>query len=62
MQASIYNRRRVTNTAVMALAWVAALGGIAILALILGTLFYKGFSGISLKIFMAACSTPSSAA
>jgi phosphate transport system permease protein len=51
MQASIYNRRRVTNTAVMALAWVAALGGIAILALILGTLFYKGFSGISLKIF-----------
>ena len=51
MQASIYQRRRLVNSVIMALAWAAALSGILILAIILATLFYKGFSGISLKIF-----------
>jgi phosphate transport system permease protein len=51
MELAIYRRRRLTNGVVMTLAWVAALSGILILAVILATLFYEGFSGISLKIF-----------
>jgi phosphate transport system permease protein len=51
MQPAIYRRRRVTNGLIMALAWAAALSGLMILAVILGTLLYKGASGISLSIF-----------
>jgi len=47
----IYTRRRVTNQVIMALAWAAAISGIVILALILSTLVYKGFAGISLTLF-----------
>ena len=48
---AIYNRRRVVNQAIMSLSWFAAVSGIFVLALILGTLLYKGLGGLSWKVF-----------
>lgn len=60
MNAAIYARRRVTNHLVMSLAWFAALSGMAILALILGTLLVKGLGGLSLKVFTQMTPPPGS--
>jgi phosphate transport system permease protein len=51
MNVGIYQRRRALNGAVMVLAWAAATSGLFVLGLILGTLLFKGFGGISLKVF-----------
>jgi len=48
------------NSLVMLLAWIAAMVGLVILALILGTLFYRGFSGISWKVFSEMTPPPGS--
>jgi phosphate transport system permease protein len=56
MNALLYKRRRVTNQVVMGLAWFAAVSGLAVLALILGTLLVKGAMGLSLSLF--TMSTP----
>lgn len=55
-----YNRRRVTNKIVMGLAGVAAATGIAILALILGTLLIRGLGGLSLAVFTQMTPPPGS--
>ena len=54
----LYRRRRVANRGVMVLAWAAAMSGLFILALILGTLLYKGFNGIELKVFTETTPPP----
>jgi phosphate transport system permease protein len=46
-----YGGRRRRNATMIALAWGAALFGLAWLALILGALIWKGASGLSLKVF-----------
>jgi phosphate transport system permease protein len=51
MNRALYNRRRFFNQMVMSLAWAAAVSGLLILGLILGTLFFKGVSGLSLAVF-----------
>ena len=51
-----YARRRGVNKLVMALAWAAAMSGLLILAVILLTLLWEGFSGINLRVF--TMSTP----
>jgi phosphate transport system permease protein len=60
MDASIYASRRRRNT----VAVVASIGATAIglgwLALILGSLFYEGFSGLSLKVFTENTPPPGS--
>lgn len=56
----MYNRRRVMNKVVMFLAWAAAISGIAILGLILGTLFVRGIGGLSLAIFTEMTPPPGS--
>ena len=61
MNAAIYNRRRATNSIIMVLAWFAALSGIFVLSLILGTLLYKGFGGISWAVFSQNTPPPGSA-
>ncbi|MCK9385786.1 MAG: phosphate ABC transporter permease PstA [Nevskia sp.] len=48
---AIYHRRRLFNKALMALAWTAAVSGLAILGLILGTLLFRGVGGVSLDVF-----------
>ena len=48
---AIYSRRRTTNTATMIMCWGATLVGIGILAVILGTLMFKGLGGINFKVF-----------
>jgi phosphate transport system permease protein len=55
-----YNRRRVTNKVVMGLAGFAAASGIAILALILGTLLVRGLGGLSLAVFTQMTPPPGS--
>jgi len=61
MNAAIYRRRRATNSIIMVLAWFAALSGIFVLALILGTLLVKGFGGISWSVFSQNTPPPGSA-
>ena len=60
MNLAIYKRRRVTNQVIMALSWFAAASGIFVLALILGTLVYKGVAGLSLKVFTQTTPPPGS--
>jgi len=47
----IYNGRKRSNAFFLALSTLAAVFGIVWLALILYSLFYNGFSGLSLKVF-----------
>ena len=61
MNAAIYNRRRVVNGVIMVLAWFAAASGIFVLALILGTLLYKGLGGVSWAVFSQNTPPPGSA-
>jgi phosphate transport system permease protein len=46
-----YIRRRTGNTVTMALCWVAASLGIGVLSIILGTLLFKGLTGVNLRAF-----------
>ncbi len=61
MNAAIYNRRRAVNGVIMVLAWFAAASGIFVLALILGTLLYKGLGGVSWAVFSQNTPPPGSA-
>jgi phosphate transport system permease protein len=51
MDASLYRRRRRRNSLSTLAAYGATTIGLAWLALILGELFWKGFSGLSLRVF-----------
>jgi phosphate transport system permease protein len=48
---TLYQRRQLSNRIVLALSFVATCIGLGCLALILGTLVYKGAIGLSLKVF-----------
>ena len=61
MNVAIYNRRRAVNGVIMVLAWFAAASGIFVLALILGTLLYKGLGGVSWAVFSQNTPPPGSA-
>jgi len=56
-----YNRRRRSNTAIMTLSVFATLFGAAWLFVILATLLWNGFSGLSLEVFTANTPPPGSA-
>jgi phosphate transport system permease protein len=60
MNTTLYRRRHITNRIVMTLAWAAALSGLAVLALILLTLVFKGISGLSIKVFTQMTPPPGS--
>lgn len=47
----LYARRRRKNVITIGMAWAATAFGLSWLALILGVLFYEGFSGLSLRVF-----------
>jgi phosphate transport system permease protein len=51
MKGGLYFRRRLRNGFFLSLSVLATAFGLGWLALILGTLLYKGFSGIDLKLF-----------
>jgi phosphate transport system permease protein len=51
MNSGLYFRRRLRNGFFLSLSVLATVFGLGWLALILGTLLYKGFSGIDLKLF-----------
>lgn len=51
MDTAIYARRRRVNQISVAASFAATLIGLGWLALILGSLFWEGFSGLSLKVF-----------
>jgi phosphate transport system permease protein len=51
MKGGLYFRRRLRNGFFLGLSVLATAFGLGWLALILGTLLYKGFSGIDLKLF-----------
>ena len=55
-----YMRRRTGNTATMALCWGATVVGLSFLAVILGTLLYKGIGGLSLAVFTEMTPPPGS--
>ena len=44
----------------MSLCWLATLAGLSILSVILGTLVYKGFSGLGLHVFTEMTPPPGS--
>jgi phosphate transport system permease protein len=46
-----YLRRRSGNSVIMGLCWAATALGLSVLAIILGTLLYKGLGGLSLSVF-----------
>jgi phosphate transport system permease protein len=48
---TIYSRRKSRNSIMMALCVAAAGLGLSILAIILGALLYRGFSGLTLNVF-----------
>ena len=58
---SLYSIRRHRNTAAMGLAYGATAFGLSWLVLILGVLFWKGFSGLSLAVFTEMTPPPGSA-
>jgi phosphate transport system permease protein len=58
---SLYTGRRRRNVVMMSLAWGATLVGIGWLALILGSLLWEGFSGLSLRIFTEMTPPPGAA-
>jgi phosphate transport system permease protein len=58
---AIYARRRVTNKIVMLLAWMAAISGLFVLLMILGTLLVKGLGGINLAVFTETTPPPGAA-
>ncbi|MBN8960194.1 MAG: phosphate ABC transporter permease PstA [Rhizobiales bacterium] len=61
MDASIYNTRRRRNVIATAASYGATGIGLAGLAMILGVLFWEGFSGLSLSVFTEMTPPPGSA-
>jgi phosphate transport system permease protein len=61
MSAAIYSRRKARNAVMMTLCTAAAGIGLAWLALILGALLYKGFSGLSFAVFTEMTPPPGEA-
>jgi phosphate transport system permease protein len=57
----LYARRRRKNVITMALSYAATGFGLTWLALILGVLFYEGFSGLSVAVFTQMTPPPGSA-
>lgn len=55
-----YRRRRLRSTITIGLCWAASALGLTILAVILATLIYKGFSGLNLKVFTEMTPPPGS--
>jgi phosphate transport system permease protein len=55
-----YAGRQRTNTLIIGLCWAAAALGVSILLLILGTLLWNGFSGLSFKVFTDMTPPPGS--
>ena len=55
-----YLRRQSGNTVTMALCWAATSLGLGVLAVILGTLLYKGLGGMSLRVFTQMTPPPGS--
>jgi phosphate transport system permease protein len=64
ISASRYSGRRRNDVVAKVLAFAATAVGLGWLVLILGVLFWKGFSGLSVAVFteMTPCSIQSSAA
>jgi phosphate transport system permease protein len=60
MDTALYNTRRRRNKVAMVASVGATLIGLGWLALILGALFYEGFSGLSLKVFTENTPPPGS--
>lgn len=58
---NLYKRRKAIHTVAMALAFVATGMGLIALAWILGTLFWKGFGGLSWAVFSEMTPPPGSA-
>jgi phosphate transport system permease protein len=56
-----YAGRRRTNTLIVSLCWAAALLGVSILFLILGTLLWNGVGGLSPRVFTEMTPPPGSA-
>ena len=56
-----YRRRRITSIFVMGLCWGASALGIAVLAIILGTLIFRGVGGLSLGLFTQDVPPPGAA-
>ena len=61
MNTQIYSRRKAVHYIAMALAFVATGLGLIALVWILATLFWKGFSGLSLDVFTQMTPPPGSA-
>jgi phosphate transport system permease protein len=61
MNTPLYNRRRRRNALAMGLSWAATAFGLGWLVLILGVLFWEGFSGLSLAVFTEMTPPPGSA-
>ncbi len=61
MDASIYARRKRRNVLAAAASYGATFVGLAWLALILGVLFWQGFSGLSLRVFTEMTPPPGAA-
>jgi phosphate transport system permease protein len=59
MSASLYARRRRRNVTAMFLSLLATLFGLGWLVLILATLLWEGFSGLSLRVFTEMTPPPS---
>ncbi|MGO9360382.1 MAG: phosphate ABC transporter permease PstA [Xanthobacteraceae bacterium] len=58
---ALYAKRRRRNAVAMAASVGATVLGLAILALILGVLFWKGFGGVSLRVFTEMTPPPGAA-
>ena len=61
MDASLYASRRRRNVVAAAASYIATLVGLSWLALILGVLFWEGFSGLSLRVFTEMTPPPGAA-
>ncbi len=55
-----YRRRGRRNFVTLALCWVATGVGLSVLGIILGTLFFRGFSGLGLNVFTQMTPPPGS--
>lgn len=58
---AMYNRRRFVSRLLMVLSWGAAISGMFVLLLILGTLVYRGVGGLNLAVFTESTPPPGSA-
>ncbi len=58
---AMYNRRRFVSRLLMLLSWAAAVSGMFVLLLILGTLLYRGVGGLDLAVFTESTPPPGAA-